>query len=92
MHAGIASSLITDFTFSGRMVTPIKCNEAEASSLVLRLAGLLSKASAWGLLLSPLAALHVGYLVDMMITFQTIREARLRLTHRRHGGKKVIEV
>ena len=63
------------------MVTPNKCNEAEASSLALRLAGLLSKASASGLLLSLLASLHVGYLVDMIITFQIIREVRLSLTH-----------
>ena len=82
MHTGIASSLITDFTISGRMVTPNKRNEAEASSLVLRLTGLRGEASAWGLLLSLLALLHVGYLVDMMITFQTIREVRLGLTHR----------
>ena len=81
MQTGIASSSVTDFSISGRLVTPNKCNEAESSSLALRLTGSRDEASAWGLLLSLLALLHVGYLVDMMITFQTIREVRLGLTH-----------
>ncbi len=84
MLTGIASSSVTDFSISGRLVTPNKRNEAESSSLALRLTGSLGEASAWGLLLSLLALLHVGYLVDMMITFQTIREARLGLTHRNY--------
>ena len=92
MHLGIASSSVTDFSISGRLVTPIWRNEAEASSLALRLAGSRGEASAWGLLLSLLALLHVGYLVDMMITFQTIREVRLSLTHRRHVNTEINEI
>ena len=88
MHVGITSSLMTDFTLSGRMLTPISCNEAESCSIALRLADLLGKASAWGLLLSPLAALHDGYLVVMMITFQTIREVRLGLAHQSVTGTR----
>ena len=83
MQTGIASSSVTDFSIFGRWVTPNRCNEAESSSLALRLTGSLGEASAWGLLLSLLALLHDGYLVVMMITFQIIREVRLGLAHRR---------
>ena len=89
MQTGIASSSVTDFSIFGKLVTPNRCNEAESSSLALRLTGSRGEASAWGLLLSLLALLHVGYLVDMMITFQTIREVRLGLTHRRHGDTEI---
>ena len=79
----VASPTMTDFAVSGRLVTPSLCNEAESSSLALRLTGSPSRASAWGLLLSPPSWLHDGHLVIMMITFHIIREARLSLTHLR---------
>ena len=46
MQVSIASSSVTDFSISGRLVTPNKRNEAEASSLALRLAGSRGEASA----------------------------------------------
>jgi hypothetical protein len=60
---------------------PKKRNEAESSSLSLRLAGSPPRASPWGLLLSAPDWLHVGHSFDMLITFQINREARLGLTH-----------
>jgi hypothetical protein len=64
------------------MAAPAWRNEAESSSLGLRLAGSPHRASPWGLLLSAPVWLHVGHLFDMLFTFQNNREARLGLTHR----------
>ena len=86
--AGVASPAMTDFNSFGRMVTPKLCNEAESSSLTLRLTGSPHRASVWGLLLSPPSWLHDGHLVFTMITFQIIREVRLGLTHQRHEDTK----
>jgi hypothetical protein len=83
MPTSVASPTIADFTLFGRMVTPTLCNEAESSSLALRLTGSPSRASAWGLLLSPPRRLQDGHSVIMMITFHFIREVRLGLTHQR---------
>jgi len=80
--SGVASPAMTDFSISGSMVTPSLCNEAESSSLALRLTGSPHRASVWGLLLSPPSWLHDGHQVITMITFQIIREVRLSLTHR----------
>ena len=81
--SGVASPAMTDFSISGSMVTPSLCNEAESSSLALRLTGSPHRASVWGLLLSPPSWLHDGHQVVTMITFQIIREVRLSLTHRK---------
>jgi len=81
LHSGVASPPVPDFTISGRMVTLTVCNEAESSSLALRLVGSPHRASAWGLLLSLPGWLHDGHLVVMMSTFHFIREVRLGLTH-----------
>jgi hypothetical protein len=89
LHTGVASSTVADFTISGRMVTPILRNEAESSSLALRLAGSPPRSSAWGLLLSPPGRLHDGHLVFMMISFHFIREVRLGLTHPRRGDAAI---
>ena len=86
---GVASPAMADFNVSGSMVTPKLCNEAESSSLALRLTGSPRRASAWGLLLSPPSWLHDGHQVITMITFQIIREVRLSLTHRRTLRKTV---
>jgi hypothetical protein len=86
--SGVASPAIADFSISGSLVTPTLRNEAESSSLVLRLTGLPRRASAWGLPLSPPTWLHDEHLFVMLITFHINREARLRLTHRRRGARK----
>ena len=83
LRAGVASPAMADFNVSGSMVTPKLCNEAESSSLALRLTGSPRRASAWGLLLSPPSWLRDGHPVITMITFQIIREVRLSLTHQR---------
>jgi hypothetical protein len=70
------------FILSGRLAAPTLCNEAESSSIALRLAGSPHRASPWGLLLSAPVWLHVGHLFDMLITFQINREASLGLAHR----------
>jgi hypothetical protein len=70
------------FVQSGRLAAPTLCNEAESSSIALRLAGSPHRASPWGLLLSAPVWLHVGHLFDMLITFQINREASLGLAHR----------
>jgi hypothetical protein len=74
--------MMAGFVQSGRLAAPILCNEAESSSIALRLAGSPHRASPWGLLLSTPVWLHVGHLFDMLITFQINREASLGLAHR----------
>jgi hypothetical protein len=74
---------VAGFVKSGRLAAPTLCNEAESSSIALRLAGSPHRASPWGLLLSTPVWLHVGHLFDMLITFQINREASLGLAHRR---------
>jgi len=76
---GVASQAVADFSNSGSLVAPSWCNEAESSSLALRLTGLPSRASPWGLLLSAPGWLHDGHHFVMLFTFQFSREARLRL-------------
>ena len=70
------------FSQSGSMATPTLRNEAESSSLALRLASSSNRASPWGLLLSVPTRLHVGHSVNTLTTFQVNREVRLSLTHR----------
>jgi hypothetical protein len=74
--------MMAGFIQSGRLAAPTLCNEAESSSIALRLAGSPHRASPWGLLLSAPVWLHVGHLFDMLITFQINREASLGLAHR----------
>jgi hypothetical protein len=82
MRLSVASPLVADFSQLGRLVTPIlKRNEAESSSLALRLTGSPFRASTWGLLLSPPDWLHDRHSVVMVITFHITREVRLGLTH-----------
>ncbi|MCX6877142.1 MAG: hypothetical protein NTW21_25530, partial [Verrucomicrobia bacterium] len=82
LHSSAASPTMAGFVQSGRLAAPTLCNEAESSSLALRLAGSPHRASPWGLLLSAPDWLHVGHLFDMLITFQINREASLGLAHR----------
>jgi hypothetical protein len=82
LRSSVASPTVAGFIPSGGMAAPTWRNEAESSSLGLRLAGSPHRASPWGLLLSAPAWLHVGHLFDMLFTFQNNREARLGLTHR----------
>jgi hypothetical protein len=81
LHSSAASPMMAGFVLSGRLAAPILCNEAESSSIALRLAGSPHRASPWGLLLSAPVWLHVGHLFDMLITFQINREASLGLAH-----------
>ena len=82
LRSSVASPTMAGFVLSGRLATPTLCNEAESSSIALRLAGSPRRASPWGLLLSTPGWLHVGHLFDMLITFQINREASLGLAHR----------
>ena len=82
LRSSVASPTMAGFVQSGRLATPTLCNEAESSSIALRLAGSPRRASSWGLLLSTPSWLHVGHLFDMLITFQINREASLGLAHR----------
>ena len=82
LHSSAASPTMAGFVQSGRLAAPTLCNEAESSSIALRLAGSPRRASPWGLLLSTPGWLHVGHLFDMLITFQINREASLGLAHR----------
>jgi hypothetical protein len=86
-------SLLTD----GGRLRPIRkighsllCNEAESSSLALRLAGSLCRAPVWGFLLSPPTWLHVGHFFHMLITFQINKEVRLGLTHRKPRSMRMM--
>ena len=81
LRSSVASPAVAGVAISGRLAAPKKCNEAESSSLALRLTGSPPRASPWGLLLSVPDWLHVGHSFDMLITFQINREARLGLTH-----------
>jgi len=81
LRSSVASPTMAGFVQSGRLATPTLCNEAESSSIALRLAGSPRRASSWGLLLSTPSWLHVGHLFDMLITFQINREASLGLAH-----------
>ena len=83
LRSSVASPAVAGVAISGRLAAPKKCNEAESSSLALRLTGSPPRASPWGLLLSVPDWLHVGHSFDMLITFQINREARLGLTHPR---------
>ncbi len=82
LHTSVASLAVAGFVQSGGLTASTLCNEAEASSISLRLTGSPHRASPWGLLLSVPGWLHVGHLFDMMITFQITRKARLGLAHR----------
>ncbi len=82
LHTSVASLAVAGFVQSGGLTASTLCNEAEASSISLRLTGSPHRASPWGLLLSVPGWLHVGHLFDMLITFQIKREARLGLAHR----------
>ena len=82
LHMFVASRPISDFTPSGRMVTPKRFHEAETGSLALRLTPLPSEAPSAGLLRHPLGQLHGERTISMISTFQLTRTIRLRLTHR----------
>jgi hypothetical protein len=88
LHTSAASPTVAGFVKSGRLAAPTLCNEAESSSIALRLAGSPHRASPWGLLLSAPVWLHVGHLFDMLITFQINREASLGLAHRKGTDEK----
>jgi hypothetical protein len=79
--------MMAGFVQSGKLAAPTLCNEAESSSIALRLAGSPHRASPWGLLLSAPVWLHVGHLFDMLTTFQIDREASLGLAHRMETNK-----
>ena len=64
------------------------CNEAEASSILLRLTGSPHRASPWGLLLSAPVWLHVGHSINMILTFHNIRLIRFSLAYQRHREKR----
>jgi hypothetical protein len=80
--------MMAGFVQSGRLAVPTLRNEAESSSIALRLAGSPHRASPWGLLLSTPVWLHVGHLFDMLITFQINREASLGLAHQMDTDKR----
>lgn len=82
LHLSAASPTMAGFVQSGGLAAPTLCNEAESSSIALRLVGSPLRASPWGLLLSTPDWLHVGHLFDMLITFQINLEVRLGLAHR----------
>jgi hypothetical protein len=82
LHTNVSSPMAAGFSQSGSIATPNWCNEAESSSLSLRLASSSNRASRWGLLLSVPTRLHVGHSVNTLTTFQANREVRLSLTHR----------
>jgi hypothetical protein len=88
LHSSAASPMMAGFVQSGRLAAPTLCNEAESSSIALRLAGSPHRASPWGLLLSTPVWLHVGHLFDMLITFQINREASLGLAHQIAPNKR----
>jgi hypothetical protein len=81
MHTNISSAQITGFSISGSLATLHLCNEAESSSQILRLTGLPSRASAWGLLLSLPSRLYAVYSINIFSTFQLTRNARFILAH-----------
>jgi hypothetical protein len=83
LHTNVSSPMAAGFSQSGSIATPNWCNEAESSSLSLRLASSSNRASRWGLLLSVPTRLHVGHSVNTLTTFQANREVRLSLTHQR---------
>ena len=82
LRANVSSPMVSGFSIFGSLATPTLCNEAESSSLALRLTSSPLRASPWGLLLSVPVRLHAGLSVCTLFTFQTNREVRLRLTHR----------
>ncbi len=77
----VSSPPATGFSISGSMATLIWCNEAESSSLVLRLTGSPLRASAWGLLLSPPHGLLAVHSSNKFISFHMNRQLRFILTH-----------
>ena len=78
----VSSPPATGFSILGSMATLIWCNEAESSSLVLRLTGSPLRASAWGLLLSPPHRLLAVHSSNKFISFHMNRQLRFILTHR----------
>jgi hypothetical protein len=83
LRANVSSPMVSGFSIFGSLATPTLCNEAESSSLALRLTSSPLRASPWGLLLSVPVRLHAGHSVCTLFTFQTNREVRLRLTHQK---------
>ena len=81
LHTNVPSPMAAGFNQSGSIATPTLRNEAESSSLALRLASSSNRASRWGSLLSVPTRLHVGHSVNTSTTFQANREVRLSLTH-----------
>ena len=75
-------------SFSGRLATPTLRNEAETSSLALRLACSPCKASPVQSLAPTLARLLVERAIYKISSFQNIRSARLILAHQRRKGKE----
>jgi hypothetical protein len=79
---GLRTRSFRKILLANGLAAPTLCNEAETSSIALRLAGSPRRASPWGLLLSTPGWLYIGHLFDMLITFQINREASLGLAHR----------
>ncbi len=84
-HLSIASLAVAGFSTSGRLAASTLRNEAKASSVALRIADSLPRASPWGLVLSAPVWLHVGHLFDILIMSQINRGASLDLAHRIHA-------
>ena len=84
----VSSPPATGFSILGSMATLILRNEAESSSLVLRLTGSPLRASAWGLLLSPPHRLLDVHSSNKFISFHMNRQLRFILTHPRRKDAK----
>jgi len=72
---------MTGFSFSGRLATFSLCNEADLSSLALRLAGSPHEASPAELLRRTLDWLPDERAIIRVTSFQVTRTARLGLAH-----------
>jgi hypothetical protein len=79
----VTSPSAAGFSISGRLATFIKCNEADAGSLALRLAGSLPGASPAGLLRPTSGSLPVERAIDRVTSFHVTRSTRLVLAHQR---------
>jgi hypothetical protein len=87
VHAPVASRSMAGFRISGRLATFSVCNEADSSSLALRLAGSPREASPDRSLRRTLAWLPVERAINRATSFQVTRTARLGLAHRRPQRK-----
>src|SRR6266446_4500489 len=83
LHLPVASPPVSGFNISERLATFTLRNEAEPSSLALRLAGSPPEASPDGSLHRTLGWLSVERAIDRVTSFQITRTARLGLAHQR---------